>query len=196
MRNRVFTEFQSTFHQISNFTLPGRYHLNQVIKGSVISDRASCDSDASWQNAMKDAWSKSNHEGLTRQTLNEGLLQNIWPLRETKVKERLRNYIRLRETNRTRVNKWESKQSEERDAMEKMAEAGSASSGAPTQVSAVWWHIGPGAALDGQHTHSPFTPSFSAVLQNRKPRLRRGSNLPKSYSKKAAKLKNRIFQYC
>ena len=102
MRNRVFTEFQSTFHQISNFTLPGRYHLNQVIKGSVTSDRASCDSDASWQNAMKDAWSKSNHEGLTRQTLNEGLLQNIWPLRETKVRERLQ--FRPEFKNLTRAN--------------------------------------------------------------------------------------------
>ena len=73
-----------------------------------------------------------------------------------------------------------SKQSDERDAMEKMAEAASASSGAPRQVSAVWQHTGPGTALDGQHTHPPFTPNFSAVLRNRKPRLRRGSNLPKS----------------
>lgn len=88
-----------------------------------------------------------------------------------------------------------SKQSDERDAMEKMAEAASASSGAPRQVSAVWRHTGPGAAPDGQHTHPPFTPNFSTVLRNRKPRLRRGSNLPKSQSKKAAKLKNRIFRY-
>lgn len=38
-----------------------------------------------------------------RQTQNEGLLQNIWPLsvRVMKVKERLRNYIRLKETTET-----------------------------------------------------------------------------------------------
>lgn len=73
-----------------------------------------------------------------------------------------------------------SKQSDERDGMDKTAEAGSASSGAPRQVTAVWRHVGPGAAPDDQHTHSPFTPNFSAVLQNRKLRLGRGSNLPKS----------------
>lgn len=87
-------------------------------------------------------------------------------------------------------------QSDEKDGMEKWQRPDLASSGASQQPSTEQPCDGPSAAPDIQHTlalHPQLMSWVIPVLQNRKLRLRRGSNLPKSYGKKAAELQNRIF---
>ena len=105
--------------QMGNFMVekPGRHHLNQEIKVNISSNGTSDNRVPSDRTQWKefrhhlcDISAKMHNLNLItrkiRQTQHEG--ENNWPLsvKVMKVKERLRNYIRLKKTNKTWVSEW------------------------------------------------------------------------------------------